>query len=131
MVQGGDIVKGDGTGKLSIYGSAFEDEAGGLRLAHASPGSECPMTNHFRLDPTRPRISESAVLSMANSGPGTNGCQFFITTVATPWLDGKHVVFGRLMDSDSLLVLRKLENVPTGAQNRPKLECKIAECGEL
>jgi cyclophilin family peptidyl-prolyl cis-trans isomerase len=68
---------------------------------------------------------------MANSGPGTNGCQFFITTVATPWLDGKHVVFGRLMDGESLLVLRKLENVPTAAQNKPKLECKIAECGEL
>ena len=68
---------------------------------------------------------------MANSGPGTNGCQFFITTVATPWLDGKHVVFGRLMDSESLLVLRKLENVPTGVQNKPKIECKISECGEL
>jgi peptidyl-prolyl isomerase H (cyclophilin H) len=57
--------------------------------------------------------------------------QFFMTTVPTPWLDGKHVVFGRLMDSDSLLVLRKLENVPTGPLNRPKLECTISECGEL
>eukprot|EP00965_Chrysotila_dentata_P108377 3579742-Pleurochrysis_carterae.AAC.7 len=71
MCQGGDFVKGDGTGCLSIYGDKFEDED--LSLKHTSAG----------------------LLSMANSGPGTNGCQFFITCDACDWLDGKHVVFGK------------------------------------
>lgn len=109
MIQGGDFVKGDGTGKMSIYGASFADESNGLSLKHTGPG----------------------LLSMANSGPNSNGCQFFLTCAKTDWLDGKHVVFGRVMDADSLLVMRKIEAVPTGAQNRPRLECMIAECGEL
>ena len=59
----------------------------------------------------------------ANSGPNTNGCQFFITTAKCDFLDGKHVVFGRVIDG--MLTLRKIENVPTGPNNRPKLAVKI------
>ena len=106
MIQGGDFVKGDGTGCVSIYGSKFEDE--NFTATHTGPG----------------------LLSMANSGPGTNGCQFFITCAKTDWLDGKHVVFGRVL-GDSLLVVRKLEHVMTGANNKPKLPITITECGEM
>ncbi|KND03632.1 peptidyl-prolyl cis-trans isomerase H [Spizellomyces punctatus DAOM BR117] len=105
MVQGGDFLKGDGTGSLSIYGERFEDENFGLK--HSGPG----------------------LLSMANSGPNTNGSQFFITCAKCDFLDGKHVVFGRLVDG--LLTLRKIENVPTGPNNRPKLPVIISECGEM
>ena len=106
MVQGGDFVHGDGTGCVSIYGSSFEDES--FALSHSGPG----------------------LLSMANSGPNTNGCQFFITCAKTEWLDGKHCVFGRVL-GDSLLTLRKLENVQTGPGNKPRLIVSIKECGEL
>lgn len=109
MAQGGDVVKGDGTGRLSAFGDRFDDEPAGLALRHAGPG----------------------VLSMANSGPNTNGCQFFITFAPAPHLDGKHVVFGRLMDAASLAVLRKIEAVPVGANARPRLEVVVSECGEL
>jgi peptidyl-prolyl isomerase H (cyclophilin H) len=110
MIQGGDFVKGDGTGRMSIYGERFDDEATGLRLNHSMPG----------------------LLSMANSGPNSNGSQFFITTGAAEWLDGKHVVFGRVLDEDSLLLARKIEAVPTTlGNNRPKLDVVITECGEL
>jgi peptidyl-prolyl isomerase H (cyclophilin H) len=71
------------------------------------------------------------LLSMANSGPDTNGCQFFVTTAPCNWLDGKHVVFGRVMDKESMVVLRKIENVSVGAQDRPKMKVTISECGEL
>ncbi|KAJ8071974.1 Peptidyl-prolyl cis-trans isomerase-like 1 [Marasmius tenuissimus] len=66
---------------------------------------------------------------MANSGPNTNGCQFFITTAKCDFLDGKHVVFGKVIDG--MLTLRKIENVATGPNNRPKLAVKIVECGEM
>ena len=109
MIQGGDFVKGDGTGRTCIYADKFDDEPNGLQLRHTGPG----------------------ILSMANSGVHTNGCQFFLTTKAAPWLDGKHVVFGRVMDAESMTTVRKVENVPVGPNHRPKLECTILECGEL
>lgn len=92
---------------MSIYGTKFADEK--LDGAHDGPG----------------------LLSMANSGKDSNGCQFFLTCKKCEWLDGKHVVFGRLLGDDaSLLLLRKLENVKTQAQ-APQMECLISECGEL
>mmetsp|Transcript_32446 Transcript_32446/g.70864 ORF Transcript_32446/g.70864 Transcript_32446/m.70864 type:complete len:189 (-) Transcript_32446:264-830(-) len=106
MIQGGDFLKGDGTGCTSIYGSKFADED--FTGKHTGPG----------------------LLSMANSGPNTNGCQFFISCTKTEWLDGKHVVFGRVI-GDGLLVIRKIENVQTGQGNKPKLTCVVAECGEM
>lgn len=99
MCQGGDFINADGTGSRSIYGDKFDDE--NFTLKHDKAG----------------------LLSMANSGPGTNGCQFFITAQPCPFLDGKHVVFGKVVDG--LLTLRKMENVPTGANNRPKMAVRI------
>ncbi|RYG66464.1 peptidylprolyl isomerase [archaeon] len=107
MIQGGDFERGDGTGKLSIYGSSFPDE--NFVLRHTGAG----------------------LLSMANSGPNTNGCQFFITCGKCDWLDGKHVVFGKVLDDASLLVVRKIENVPSGPNDKPKLPVTIEQCGEL
>ena len=107
MAQGGDFVKGDGTGSASIYGSKFADEP--FVAKHTGPG----------------------LLSSANSGPDSNGCQFFLTCAKSDWLDNKHVVFGRVL-GDSLLVVRKVEAVPTsGAGNRPSLPVVITECGEM
>uniref|UniRef100_A0A8C9Y5E3 Peptidyl-prolyl cis-trans isomerase n=1 Tax=Sander lucioperca TaxID=283035 RepID=A0A8C9Y5E3_SANLU len=105
MIQGGDFVNGDGTGICSIYRGPFADE--NFKMKHSAPG----------------------LLAMANSGPGTNGCQFFITCVKCDWLDGKHVVFGKVVDG--LLIMRKIENVPTGPNNKPKLPILIAQCGEM
>ncbi|KAF7299900.1 Peptidyl-prolyl cis-trans isomerase [Mycena chlorophos] len=105
MCQGGDFLKGDGTGSFSIYGDKFPDE--NFQEKHLDAG----------------------LLSMANSGPNTNGCQFFITTAKCDFLDGKHVVFGRVVEG--MLTLRKMEAVQTGPSNRPKLVVKITECGEM
>ena len=92
---------------MSIYGDSFADESFALR--HTAAG----------------------LLSMANSGPNTNGCQFFITCAKADWLDGKHVVFGKLLDEESMLVLRKIENVPVETNNKPRLPVTIEQCGEL
>lgn len=107
MLQGGDFRNGDGTGKISIYGDSFEDE--NFEIKHSGAG----------------------LLSMANSGPNTNGCQFFLTCAKTDHLDGKHVVFGKILDRESMLVIRKCENTPTNPQDKPILPIVIDECGEL
>lgn len=99
MIQGGDFINADGTGSQSIYGKSFEDE--NFTVKHDSAG----------------------LLSMANSGKDTNGCQFFITLQKCDFLDGKHVVFGKVVDG--MLTVRKIENVPTGQNNRPKMTVRI------
>merc|ERR1719169_62466 len=91
MLQGGDFTAGNGTGGESIYGAKFQDE--NFQERHTVPG----------------------LLSMANAGPNTNGSQFFITTVVTSWLDGKHVVFGEVADEQSLAVVKALEATGSGS----------------
>ncbi len=104
MCQGGDFTRGNGTGGESIYGEKFADE-------------------NFQKKHT-----EKGLLSMANAGPGTNGSQFFITTVVTPWLDGKHVVFGKVVDGMKLLDTMEATGSSSGSTSQ---DVVIADCGEL
>ena len=106
MCQGGDFTRGNGTGGESIYGEKFKDE--NFTLKHTTPG----------------------LLSMANAGPNTNGSQFFITTVVTSWLDGKHVVFGKVADDASMKVVKAMEAVGSRSGSTTQ-DVVISDSGEL
>ena len=104
MLQGGDFTNHNGTGGRSIYGNKFNDE--NFIKKHEKPG----------------------LLSMANAGRNTNGSQFFITTVPCPWLDGKHCVFGEVIEG--MNVVSQIEAL--GSQSgKPKAKITIADCGQL
>ncbi len=104
MLQGGDFTQGNGTGGESIYGEKFADE--NFKFTHDVPG----------------------VLSMANSGPNTNGSQFFITTISTPWLNGRHVVFGRVVEG--MEIVKKIEALGSES-GKTRQPIAIRDCGEL
>ena len=106
MCQGGDFTKGDGTGGKSIYGEKFADE--NFTLKHTGPGD----------------------LSMANAGPNTNGSQFFLTLAKTTWLDGKHVVFGKVTDEDSMAIVKKMEKVGSDG-GKTSQAVAITDSGQL
>jgi peptidylprolyl isomerase len=104
MLQGGDFTNFNGTGGKSIYGEKFRDE--NFQLKHTTPG----------------------LLSMANAGPNTNGSQFFITTVACPWLDGKHVVFGSVTGGMDLV--KRIEGMGSSS-GKTSQYIFISDCGQL
>ena len=107
MIQGGDYINSNGTGSNSIYGDKFDDE--NFNLQHDS----------------------KYLLSMANAGQNTNGCQFFITLNILPHLNNKHVVFGKINDEMSKNIIDKLSIVNVDSDNKPIINCTIIDCGLL
>ena len=105
MIQGGDFTNHNGTGGESIYGNKFEDE--NFILKH-----------------------KVGVIAMANAGPNTNGSQFYITTVETPWLDGRHVVFGHVVNEQSMNSVRQIES-QGNSNGQPKNTVKITNCQQI
>lgn len=105
MIQGGDVENGDGTGSTSIYGKYFNDE--NFKVKHSGP----------------------LFVSMANAGKDTNGCQFFITTTATPWLDDHHTIFGKVVSGEA--VVFKIEQTKTDSDDIPIVPVVIYESGYL
>lgn len=105
MIQGGDILTNNGSGSTSIYGKYFDDE--NFDIKHNGPG----------------------FISMANAGKNTNGCQFFITTIPTPWLDGHHTVFGKVVEGQD--IVHKIEQMKTDSDDHPVDEVLIKESGVI
>lgn len=129
MIQAGDFIKGDGTGTYSIYSTVPPYNNNNNTISAASTVTSAA-NRTFPDENFQLLHNRVGLLSMANSGLNSNGCQFFITTAAQcEWLDNKHVVFGGIIDG--LLTLRKIENVPVGINNKPNLIVKIEQCGEL
>jgi peptidyl-prolyl isomerase H (cyclophilin H) len=143
MCQGGDFLNGDGTGSTCIYGmKTFDDE--NFKIKHTEPGLLSMAVSsqlllyisfHF-ISPALAFFLEHPVKNhrltrLQNAGPNGNGSQFFITTVPTPFLDGKHVVFGKV--AEGMDVVRMMENTKTGYRGKdiPNLDVVISQCGEM
>jgi peptidyl-prolyl cis-trans isomerase B (cyclophilin B) len=126
MIQGGDFTKGDGTGGKSIYGNKFPDE--NFKLKHTKKYLLSKLGHHETHIQER-IVDKHLSTGMANAGKDTNGSQFFITTAITSWLDGKHVVFGEVLEGFE--IVDKIENVPKGSGDKPAKAVKIAKSGEL
>ncbi|KAG5539230.1 hypothetical protein RHGRI_019710 [Rhododendron griersonianum] len=130
MIQAGDFLKGDGSGCVSIYGSNFEDE--NFIAKHTGPGLLSMVINFVTMESfSRATFEVPQIVDQILTDPSYPlSWQFFLTCAKCDWLDNKHIVFGRVL-GDGLLVLRKIEMVPIGQNNRPKMACVIAECGEM
>jgi cyclophilin family peptidyl-prolyl cis-trans isomerase len=128
MCQGGDFTAGNGTGGKSIYGEKFADE--NFQLTHTGPGQSSSLTilSPWQREMYNNVLSVSGIMSMANAGPNTNGSQFFITTAKTSWLDGKHVVFGSVVDG--MDVVKKLESYGSQSGKTSK-KIVVADSGQL